>query len=226
MRVLISSRIAFLLVVLVSCSELDEDTMELQLEYQPLQIGSFWEYHVEETMYFGESDLETSHYFYRDEITSDYRNDEGERVFFCQRWKSSDQQTWQQEKTFTYRISRGALLKTMDNQTFVSFVFPPVNDKSWNGNNYNSLQEDFYSMNLMEKYILGNWEFKSAAKVVQNEEDDLITFRDNRYEVFVKGVGLVESYYEVLTYCSRIDCLSQQIIDSGRFAHLKLINNG
>ena len=212
--------------VMVSCSELDENTMGLQLEYQPLQVGSFWEYHVEETIYFGESDLEASQYFYRDAITSEYINEEGETVFFCQRLKSTDQQSWQQEKAFTYRISRGVLLKTIDNQTFVSFVFPPVNDKTWNGNSYNSLPEDFYSMHLLENFSLGSREFASAAKVVQNEEDDLITFRDNRYEVFGKGVGLVESYYEVLTYCSRNDCLSQQIIDSGRFAHLKLINNG
>src|SRR5690606_9488890 len=138
---LFSKRGALLFFVMVSCSELDENTMGLQLEYQPLQVGSFWEYHVEETIYFGESDLETSQYFYRDAITSEYINEEGERVFFCQRLKSTDQQNWQQENAFTYRISRGALLKTMDNQTFVSFVFPPVNDKTWNGNNYNSLPE-------------------------------------------------------------------------------------
>lgn len=225
MRIL-SKRGAFLFFILISCTELEENGMGWQLEYQPLTVGNFWEYHVEETLYFGESDQETSQYFYRDEITSEYINEEGERVFFGTRQKSADQQNWQQEKTFTYRVSRGALLKTMDNRALVAFVFPPVNNKTWDGNGYNSLREDSFSMHVLERYSLGSKEYSSAAKVLQNEEDDSITFRDNRYEVFVKGVGLVESYYEVLTYCSRNDCLNQQIIDSGRFAHLKLINNG
>ncbi|MEX2592785.1 MAG: hypothetical protein WD426_08420 [Anditalea sp.] len=223
---ILKNRGAFLFILLFSCSELEEAAVDLGLDYQPLKVGNFWEYQVEETFYFGESDAETHIFFYRDKITSNYTNNSGEQVFAIQRQKSSDQHNWQQEKTFSYRLSNGTLIRTMDNQTTIPMVFPPGNGMEWDSNVYNTLAEDIYVMNMPNKYSIGDVEYTSAVKVVQSEEDDLITLRDHRYEVFVKGVGLVESYFEVLTYCSRNDCLGEQIIDSGRFTHLKLITNG
>ncbi len=212
--------------LLVSCSNLEEPAIDPGLDYQPLQIGNFWEYHVVETLYFGESDAETIHYFYKDLITSDYFNEAGEQVFTVQRKKSFDLENWQQEKLFTYSIRKGALLKTLDNHTTIPLIFPPKNGEAWNANIYNNQPENTYVINVEENYNMGDWESTSAVKVVQSEEDDLITLRDHRYEVYIKGVGLVESYFEVLTYCSRNDCLGEQIIEAGRFVRLELINNG
>ncbi len=79
---------------------------------------------------------------------------------------------------------------------------------------------------MLDDYSLGNQPIGLAVKVIQSEEDDLITLRDQRYEVYLKGVGMTESYYEVLTYCSRNDCLGEQIIDSGRLVRLELIKHG
>jgi hypothetical protein len=59
--------------------------------------------------------------------------------------------------------------------------------------------------------------------VNQEKFDDKITNRDIRYEVFGKGIGLVEKYDEVITYCSRNNCLGQQLINGGRKTHLKLV---
>lgn len=212
--------------LLFSCSKLEEAAIDPGLDYQPLKVGYFWEYQVEETFYFGESDAEATSFFYRDEITSRYTNHSGEQVFMIKRQKSSDQQNWQQEKAFSYRLSNGTLIRNMDNESTALFVFPPANGLEWDSNIYNTLPEDMYVMEIMNKHSIGDLEYTSAVKVMQNEEDDRITFRDRRYEVFVKGTGLVESYYEVLTYCSRNDCLGDQIIDSGRYTHLKLITNG
>ena len=44
------------------------------------------------------------------------------------------------------------------------------------------------------------------------------------HESYEKGIGMVELYYEVLTYCSRNDCLGEQLIDSGSKIHMKLLN--
>src|SRR5690606_1705846 len=103
----------------------------------------------------------------------------------------------------------------------IPFVFPPRDGKQWDGNAYNSLSEDEFQMAYHQDYSDGNVSYASAVKVAQHEEDDLITVRDNRFEVFVKHIGMVESYYEVLTYCSRTDCLGEQLIDGGRLTHLR-----
>jgi hypothetical protein len=217
------NRVTFLFILLISCSKLEDAPVDLELDYQPLNIGQSWEYQVEETVYYGESDSETHNFFFRDKITSIYTNYANEQVFVVQRQKSFNQQNWQQEKTYSYRLSHSALLKTMDNLTTISLVFPPGQGVDWDSNGYNTMTEDIYVMEMLTDYSIGNSAYGPAVKVVQNEEDDSITLRDHRYEVYVKGVGLVESYFEVLTYCSRNDCFGEQLVDSGRFTHLKLI---
>jgi hypothetical protein len=216
----------FLTLFVGSCSEVEDTAVDLGLGYQPLAVGKFWEYAVAETIYFGESDVEISVYFYRDRVESDYFDEEGEQVFLIVREKSADRQTWQPEQTFTYKISKGTLIKYQDNRHLVALVFPPTPGKTWNANALNTSPEEYYQLQVLAQYQLDDADYRDVVKVVQQEEDDRITLRDQRYEVYAKGMGLVESYYEVLNYCSRNDCLGQQIIESGRFTHLKLIQDG
>ena len=105
-------------------------------------------------------------------------------------------------------------------------VYPLSQDFSWNGNALNNEVEESFFVESTGSYILDQFAFPDAVKVRINEEDDLITIRDNRYEVYANNIGLVESYYEVFRYCSRNDCLGEQIIQEGRFTHLRLINYG
>lgn len=214
-----------LMFLLAACSE-TEEALDLGLDYQPLALGNFWEYQVEETIYFGEADIETNNFYLKDRVASDYINEVGEQVFMLVREKSSDRQSWQPESTYTYRVSDGALIKSSQNQVSVSLVFPPLEGKVWDAHIFGVNGEDNYRLEMLQNYAVGGTEFTQAAKVIQHEEDDLIILRDKRYEVFAKEVGLVESYYELLSYCSRNDCLGQQIVESGRFTHLKLIDNG
>ena len=213
----------FLSIFGVSCSEIEENAADLGFNYQPLALGKLWVYAVTETIYFGESDVETSNYYYRDKVQSDYYDEEGERVFLIGREKSADGQIWRPEQTFTYKISKGSLIKHQDNRHLIPLVFPPTPGKRWDANVLNTSQEDYYQLQVLAQYQVDDADYRDVVRVVQQEEDDRIILRDNRYEVFAKEIGLVESYYEVLNYCSRNDCLGQQIIESGRLTHLKLM---
>jgi hypothetical protein len=222
----IRNKILVLFLGLLSCNTLEENPIDLDLDYHPLKIGNFWEYQVLETLYFGESDAETRTFYFRDQIVSDFFNEEGDQVFLVQRQRSMDQENWEQEINFTYSLRKGILLKNLNNHITVSLIFPPKNGESWNANNYNGLPRDIYRIERLDNYSLGNLSMGLAVKVIQSEEDDLITLRDQRYEIYLKGVGMAESYFEVLTYCSRNDCLGEQIIDSGRLVRLELIKHG
>lgn len=215
-----------LFLFLLSCNTLEENPIDLDLDYQPLKIGNYWEYQGVETLYYGESDFETWTFYYRDQIVLDYFNEEGEQVFLVQRQRSIDQENWEQEINFTYSLRNSALLKNFNNHTTVALIFPPKNGISWNANIFNGQPRNLYRIEVEDNYSLGDLSTDLAVKVIQSEEDDLITLRDQRYEVYLKGVGMAESYYEVLTYCSRNDCLGKQIIDSGRFVRLELIKHG
>jgi len=210
---------------LSSCDrKVEESVADLGFDFQPLEKGLFWIYSVDETIYFGENDSETTMFFYRDRIRDFYLNASNEQVFILERSKSMDQKTWVSLKEFTL-IRRGfTLVKTVDNQALVSLIFPPELGKAWNGNNFrNEVADEFVIDN---NYEINFPEASKIIRVLQEESDDLITFRDNRYEVYGKGIGLLEKYEEVITYCSRNDCLGNLLIDSGLKVKLKLVDYG
>lgn len=220
---------SLLIVVLVilslsSCQKTEYLPLDDGLEYQPLEVGLRWIYQVNETIYFGENDLESSEFFYRDYIIETFDNEMGLRSYIIQRTKSTTRENWQHHLTYSIRIENGFLVRMMDNEVLLPLQFPPKINRTWDGNLFNTHPEDLFSIEFINRHPVGQLIYSNVVKVNQENEDDLITLRDNRYEVYAKNVGLVESYYEVLYYCSRNDCLGEQRIASGRLSHIKLLS--
>lgn len=207
----------FLLTLFSSCErEIEEGQVDLGYDFQPLEVGLFWIYDVDQTIYFGENDSEQTSFFYQDRIRSFYINAEGEQVFVVKRSKYSDQMIWNTILEYTLIQRDRSLVRTINNQTLVTLVFPPKEGTVWNGNIYADAPEDEFELSFE-----GN-----SVQVNQEDSDDEITYRDIRYEVYDKTVGLVEKYDEVLTYCSRNDCLGDMLIDSGSKVYMKLTDYG
>lgn len=210
----------FILTVLTlfgSCDrEIEEGQVDLGYDFQPLEIGLFWIYEVDQTTYFGENDLEQELFFYKDRIRDFYTNAEGEQVFVVQRSKSADKLDWDTVLEYTLIQRDFVLLRTIENQAVIPLVFPPKNGVVWNGNAYRNDMEDEFE--LISSGI--------SVRINQEDSDDEVTYRDIRYEIYDKNVGLVEKYHEVLTYCSRNDCLGEMLIDSGLKVQMKLIDHG
>jgi len=209
---------------LYSCHKTEDVPLDLHLDYQPLELGLKWVFEVNETIYFGGNDMESDFFFYSDQIIEAFENHSGINTYIVQRTKSADQIDWKAHLTYSMKIENGFLLRKMDNEVQASFQFPPQNNRSWDGNLYNIHQEDLFGVDFIDRYSVGKLVFNDVVKVNQENQDDLITIRDNRYEVFAKNVGLVEKYYEVISYCSSHDCLGEQMIDSGRLTHIKLLS--
>lgn len=213
--------------MLSACEEVSESiNPQLEQDYQPLGIGYFWIYDVEETVYFGENDFENSHYYYKDSVRSVYLNEVDEVTYIVERSTSSDQTTWTFELEYTMIYRDRLLLRTIYNTPVTALVFPPEKGRIWNGKSYQAEGDDEFEIDFSGQSELNGFEGVQAVRVTQENLDDKITTRDVRYEVFGKGVGLLEKYDEVLTYCSRNDCLGDELINSGRKTHLKLLEYG
>jgi hypothetical protein len=197
--------------------EIEDPQMDLGLGYFPLLIGNFWVYEVNELIHFGENDSEESTFFYKDRIRSVYVNDALEQVFIVERSKSADHENWTFLYDYTLLEREGSLIRTIQNQPLVILPAAIAEGTSWNGNLYRNAADDEFKVNFTQS---------NELKVDQENEDDQITFRDIRYEMFQKDVGMTELYSEVLTYCSRNDCLGDQLIDSGSKVHMKLVSHG
>lgn len=206
-----------ILSLFTSCDrEIEDAQVDFGYDFQPLEVGLFWIYEVDETVYFGENDSEQEQFFYRDLIRNFYTNEAGEQVFIVDRSKSSNLVQWEMVLEYTLIQRELALVRTIENQPLVTLVFPPKNGVVWNGNIYRDYSEDDF-----ELINSGN-----SIRVNQENSDDKVTYRDIRFEVYELGVGLVEKYDEVLTYCSRNDCLGDMLIDSGYKVQMKLTDYG
>jgi hypothetical protein len=199
-----------------------EENMETPLpnegmEFQPLEIGFFWIYEIEQTIYFAENDSENRTYFLRDFIRSSYLNASKELVFVVDRSVSEDKKNWTKTTDYTLLIRDRVLVRTIDNQALVALVFPPRLGQVWNAKIYQAGGQDDFEIDQADGRFL---------RVNQEELDDKITIRDMRYEIFEKNVGLKEKRMDVVTYCSRIDCLGKQTIDSGQKIYMKLVDYG
>ncbi|WP_035467979.1 hypothetical protein [Algoriphagus mannitolivorans] len=205
-------------IVSVACEESTENpNLDFQLDFQPLELGNFWVYRVEETLYFGENDSESSTYFIRDRVRSSFVNEANELVYIVERQKSPNQNSWITLKDYTMFLRNNTLIRSIDNQALVALVFPPSLGKTWNGKIYQAGEKDDFEIEVFEN---------NRLKVKQEDLDDKVTVRDKRYEFFERGVGLIEKYDEVVTYCSRTDCLGNQLIDGGYKVSLTLVNHG
>lgn len=214
------------LIFMASCGIEREEPESISSPFYPLSPGKFWEYRVAETVYFGENDFETQTFFYRDQIVDQYLNAENEFVYRVERQSSTDRNNWINERVFTLLFSQNRIIRHYNNRQDVILVYPLNSDLEWDGNSLNNLPPENFTVERQGDHILDNLSFPETVTIRQQQEDDLITIRDNRYEVFAKDIGMVESYYEVFRYCSRNDCLGEQIIQEGRFTHLKLIDYG
>ncbi len=204
--------------VLSSCEESFESTVsQKETEFQPLAIGNFWIYEVDQTIYFGENDSETEQFFYRDRIRSFYLNAESEPVYIVERAKSYNQASWVTELEYTLHQKENLIIRTVQNQPTVILNLPVSDGKVWNGNAFRASPDDEFELEISTPELI---------RINQENLDDKITVRDIRYEVFQKEVGLIEKFEDVITYCSRNDCLGQELIDGGYRVHLTLKEYG
>lgn len=218
--------IAFTLLLMACDEKTESPSLDLEQDYQPLGIGYFWIYEVDETVHFGENDSEESRFYYKDLVRSSYLNAESEITYIVARFKSSDKTTWALELEYTLIYRDRILLRTIQNTPLAALVFPPKTGRIWNGKSYQAEGNDEFEIEFSGPSDLPGFESIPSVKVSQESLDDKITIRDIRYEVFGKGVGLLEKYDEVVTYCSRNDCLGDQLIDGGSKTHLKLVEHG
>lgn len=210
---------------LISC-ERENPNLDLGFNYQPLEIGRFWIYEVDELVVFGENDQEERKFFVRDKVDYSYLNAQNEQVFVIKREESTNRLNWVGGRNYAMFVRKNALVRFSENRTIVPLVFPPRESTSWDANVFNSSERDEFTILKAGVVDSGNVSYPRAVVVRQEQDDDLITFRDNRYEVFARGIGLVEHYFEVFTYCSRNDCLGQQLINGGRKTHMKIVDYG
>ena len=216
-----------LVVLIVSCSRREPAPLPAVTDYFPLQTRHYSIFLVDSTV-ITQNVSTTYHYQLQTVLTDSFPNSEGGYTYVMQRSKRSDSTSaWTSMESWSLRATPYEAVVNEGNVAYLKIVGPPGNGVAWNGNAYNvnggtekcpdadTFTCDIYEITgFMKAFTAGNGlSFQNTMTVDQNDDEDL-TQKDVRSEVYAKGVGLVSRQMNVLEYCT-VNCTEDQFVDTG-----------
>ncbi|HBF88108.1 MAG TPA: hypothetical protein DDX39_05650 [Bacteroidales bacterium] len=213
----------------MGCKESDITSTSNDYNYTPLQVGNWITYEIEEIAIDKLSALyDTTNYFIKEIITEKYIDLVGEEACRIERFYKKDSlSNWIIKDVWTSQIINNRYQKTEENVKYVRLIFPAELNKIWNGNAYNTNEEQEYEItNIDEFETVNELDFDSVLTVTH---ENFLTQIEKKYSIekFAKNVGLVykeiiDIYADATPYTDSIEkriktasIYKQKVIDYG-----------
>ena len=224
----------FFLILIASCGGgADEEPQppldpDLGKTYFFLVQGKYREYNVYEIRYSGVDISDTSEYQIREEVGEPFSNSRGQVSHLINRYRRENtSESWQLDSVWTARIEDNKAISVENNLPLVKMLFPADTISTWDRNLFNSKEPRVQRFkNFNSQFTVRLNTFLRTAEIEISNEEDGITFRDIRKEVYRDSIGLIYKLYDEVKLCSRQECLGQQLVESGRFYREELIAHG
>lgn len=220
-------RTIFLFLIIIGCSTDEEPTVEIGKSYVPLRVGDFRIYAIDETNYFPLEDPVTLYYEMKTEVVDSFQHASGDYIYVIHRSRrDSENDPWVYDDTWSIRVNDLEAVVNENNISFIKIAFPVATGKKWNGNTYNSAEEDEYEITTVNQpYEINGAQFENTIVVDQEDRVDLI-FKDRRFEVYAKDIGLIYREITDLEYCDEVECFGQNKIESGVVYKQTIMSHG
>jgi hypothetical protein len=209
--------IGFVAITAISCDSSDENpSFDTGEDYFPLQKGNFQIYDVTSIEYtLGVP--ETLRYELKIMVTDSFPNPEGNYTYVLYRSKRNEGATeFSYLDTWSARMDTREVVMNEENTTFLKIKLPVAKDDEWDGNLYNTKDEDTYTMQEVKtSFTAGGESYEDCIVINQNDNQDFVVTLDQRKEVYARDIGLVYKEARVLNYCTVGSCLGQQQVESG-----------
>jgi hypothetical protein len=188
------------------CTEVTDLSNDIGREYYPVKVGNYWIYDVSETTFtnqFLQDPADSITYQVRERVDTVFRNQAGELTYRVIRSRRSQAgEPWSQDSVVTINKSASDLRYTRDNLKTVKLIFPPAENKKWNGNAFNAREpEEFSFTQVSQPFSLGDSTYNNTVRVVQAWNENLVEL-DDRHEVYALGIGLIYKRIIDFDYCN------------------------
>ncbi len=217
MRHFLRYLVGMMVVMVVSCDSPEQPgPVDIGQDYFPLQKGLYQVFDVSEIQYvLGVP--ETIQYQLKTHVIDSFLSLEGDYRYVIHRSRrNSALDSWDYVDTWSAQANNHEALMNEGNTSFLKLVFPVAQGTEWNGNKYNTGEEDDYLLDQVKTPITVNQlTFNDCITVLQEDELDLIVFFDQRKEIYARDVGLVYKELTQLSFCDDIDCLGDQQVETG-----------
>ena len=179
---------------LPACKKDTEVTqVDIGYNYFPDEVGSFVIYDVD-SLYYNDftSKIDTFKFQIKEKITENFSDLSSRTTQRVERfYRKNASEIWDIKDVWFANKTSNTAEKVEENIRLVKLVFPLKENLKWNGNRYNNLGEQNYSLkNFNTQYSVGTLKFDSTLTVLQLADSNLIE-KKYAYEVYAKNIGLI-----------------------------------
>jgi hypothetical protein len=195
-----------LLIFAFSCKKEEIPPVNFYYNYFPEKVGTW----VESDVIYIEVDeisafYDTTRYHLREVIESTFIDNQGRPSLRIERyWRTSDTLPWVIKDIWYATRTSTQAEKIEENVRYLKMTFQVNSTKKWNGNVYNTLEENEYEYDqIHEPLLLGSLNFDSTVTVSQRLNYNFIE-EDEAYEIYAMNVGMIKKLdkYFYITYVS------------------------
>jgi len=191
------NKIFFLILIInLSCDPVEYSEVKSYQDYFPIEIQKEKKFLVTNIIHnsFGK---DTSSYYLKEIITESFIDLEGDTAYRIQRyWRTDTTQTYEIKDVWVVKKSENSIQQLEENIRFTKLIFPINKNSFWNGNAFNNLGYQEYSVqSIHTDFNLNNLTFDSCVSINQNYKSNLLEY-ENSQEIYSLGLGLV--YKEVI----------------------------
>lgn len=167
----------------------------LGYDFFPSDTGRYITYNVTEIIwndFYNPPQIDTSYYQLKEFRESIYKDNEDRNCIRIERYqKNNDTLNWELEDVWSACATNKWVEKTEENVKYMKLVFPLKEGTFWDGNLFNTNEEQEYSFeDVFRPYTINEQTFDSTVIVSQKEEITLIN-RDLQYEIYARNVGMI-----------------------------------
>ncbi len=195
----------FLIAVFVSCHRKVDNTPRLVGKEYYNNKGSWIVYKVDSIVFsdFGGGTvqkIDTFIYQVKEIISEKFTDNAGKETNRIERYKrAADSLPWQITNVWISNLGDNDLQKVEENNRYVKLVFPVYENKTWNGNQFNSFDAlDYTYIGIKQPVVLNGYTFDNTITVLQNDStDDNFIEKSYAKEIYAINIGMV---YKQLYY--------------------------
>lgn len=187
-------------VLFFSCDKENEaEPIDLGTSYYPTDIGKFVIYEVDSIIYTDLSkDTLVYKYQIKEKFTEEFTDNLGLPAIRIERYikkynpsTSYDSLPWIMKEVWFANYNQKSIQVVESNLRFTKLIFPVQEKISWDGNAFNSLGEQLYYYDYIDRNeTIGSIGLTNVLLVKQKEANTLINYQ-NHVEKYAKGIGLV-----------------------------------
>lgn len=220
----------FCLLLLAACSEstVEPDFQRTGEEYFPLEVGRYGIYNVESITFDILGNIDTAIFQLKSEVVDSFASQSGDITYIIHRHtRNTENDPWEFQRAWSAYINSNQAVMIEENIPYLKITFPVENDRQWDGNKLNTLEQDDYVLDsLGSAYITPNDTIDNTLTVIQSDNQDFIIQQDKRVEIYGLDIGLVYQQSLLLNYCAEPDCIGLEEVESGFSYTQELVEYG